>query len=66
MGVAKKYRHLGIEMVMIDEIYRRGPKNGFATGELSWILEDNDVMNRIARRLCGEPYRVYRVYRKDL
>jgi GNAT superfamily N-acetyltransferase len=66
MGVAKKFRHLGIEMVMIDEIYRRGPKNGFASGELSWILEDNDVMNRIARRLCGEPYRVYRVYRKDL
>lgn len=66
MGVAKKFRHLGIEMVMIDEIYRRGPKNGFVTGELSWILEDNDVMNRIARRLCGEPYRVYRVYRKEL
>jgi len=66
MGVAKKFRHLGIEMVMIDEIYRRGPENGFAFGELSWILEDNDVMNRIARRLCGEPYRVYRVYRKDL
>jgi len=66
MGVARTFRHFGIEMVMIDEIYRRGPENGFAYGELSWILEDNDVMNRIARRLCGEPYRVYRAYHKTL
>jgi GNAT superfamily N-acetyltransferase len=66
MGVAKKFRHLGVEMVMIDEIYRRGPENGFSFGELSWVLENNEVMNRIARRLCGDPYRTYRIYRKDL
>lgn len=66
MGVARRFRHLGVEVVMIDEIYRRGPENGFSFGELSWVLEDNEVMNRIARRLCGEPYRVYRVYGKDL
>jgi hypothetical protein len=66
MGVVKKYRHLGMEMVFLDEIYRRGPENGFTSGELSWILEDNKVMNRIAHRLCGDPYRTYRVYRKKL
>jgi GNAT superfamily N-acetyltransferase len=66
MGVTKKFRHLGLEMVMIDEIYRRGPDNGFSCGEMSWILEKNEVMNRIARRLGGDPYRTYRIYRKDL
>ena len=66
MGVAKKFRHLGVEMIMLDEIYRRGPKEGFVAGELSWILEDNTVMNRIAIRLCGAPYRTYRIYQQPL
>jgi hypothetical protein len=66
MGVAKKFRHLGVEMIMLDEIYRRGPEEGFETGELSWILEDNIVMNRIATRLCGAPYRTYRIYQQSL
>jgi GNAT superfamily N-acetyltransferase len=66
MGVARKFRRLGVEMIMLDEIYRRGPQEGFSAGELSWILEDNTVMNRIATRLCGEPYRTYRIYRQSL
>ena len=66
MGVAKKFRHLGVEMIMLDEIYRRGPKEGFVASELSWILEDNTVMNRIATRLSGPPYRTYRIYQQSL
>lgn len=66
MGVARKFRHLGVEMIMLDEIYRRGPKEGFVACELSWILEDNTVMNRIATRLGGDPYRTYRIYQQPL
>ena len=34
--------------------------------ELSWVLEDNEAMNRILRRLTPEPYRRYRVYERAL
>jgi len=66
MGVVEKYRRGGIEAVMLEEIYRAGPLNGFAKGELSWILEDNWMMNKIISRLTGEPYKTYRVYGKEL
>ncbi len=66
MGVVERWRNLGLESVMIEEVYRRGPGRGFVEGELSWILEDNRPMNAIATRLCGPPYRTYRVFGKDL
>ncbi|RMG57391.1 MAG: N-acetyltransferase, partial [Deltaproteobacteria bacterium] len=66
LGVVEKYRKMGLEAVLLDEVYRRGPARGYVEGELSWILEDNEPMNRIIRRLTDEPYRVYRIYGRDL
>jgi GNAT superfamily N-acetyltransferase len=66
MGVIAEYRHSGIEAAMLDHIYTVAPSNGYPIGELSWILEDNAVMNKIASRIAGEPYRTYRVYGKKL
>jgi GNAT superfamily N-acetyltransferase len=66
MGVVKRFRHLGIEAVFLDEIFRKGPSKGYRQGELSWILEDNSVMNRISSKLSGRPSRTYRIYQKQL
>jgi GNAT superfamily N-acetyltransferase len=66
MGVMEKYRHLGIEAVFLNEIFRCGPARGIWTAELSWILEDNEVMKKISAKVGGEPYKVYRVYGKRL
>ena len=66
MGVVKKHRHLGLETVLLNEIYSRGPGMGYRGGELSWILEDNDVTNRICTRIGGPPYRTYRLYGRSL
>ncbi len=66
MGVIDEYRHTGIEAVMLEEIYRVTPLRGYIGAELSWILEDNVVMNRIISRIASEPHKVYRIYRKNL
>jgi len=66
MGVINEHRHSGIEAVMLEEIYRVTPLKGYIGAELSWILEDNAVMNRIISRLASEPYKVYRIYGKSL
>ena len=66
MGVVEEYRKIGIEAAMLEEIYRVGPLNGYCTGEISWILEDNVAMNRIISRLVSEPYKTYRIYGKRL
>ena len=66
MGVVEQYRHAGVEAVMLEEIYRTAPSAGYPRGELSWILEDNHVMNRIISRIVSEPYKTYRVYGKEL
>jgi GNAT superfamily N-acetyltransferase len=66
MGVIAEYRHSGIDAVMLAELYRVTPLRGYVGAELSWILEDNAVMNKIISKVASEPYKVYRVYGKQL
>jgi hypothetical protein len=66
MGVIDERRQSGIEAVMLEEIYRVLPLAGYIGAEMSWILEDNLVMNKIISRIAGDPSKTYRVYRKKL
>ena len=66
LGVSDPFRHLGIELLFFDELFRVGPSFGYLGGEISWVLEDNYKMNRIAERFCGPPYRTHRMYTKDI
>lgn len=66
LGVIREFRGLGIEAVFIEEIFRKGIARGVSEGEFSWILEDNEAMNRVIRRISPEPYRVWRIYGKPL
>jgi len=51
---------------LYTEIARRIRAKGYATTEMSWVLEDNVLMNRAARLLGGHIHKTYRVYRKTL
>jgi GNAT superfamily N-acetyltransferase len=64
MGVKKEYRNRGIEVVMYYETILNALKEGYQWGELSWILEDNVMMNRAAETLGAQLYKKYRVYEK--
>jgi len=64
LGVVNEYRGRGIEALLMFETLKGAVLNGYKSIELSWILENNDMMNRITLN-TGEPYGtyVYRTYR---
>jgi hypothetical protein len=66
MGVVPEYRALGIDALFYVETARAAFRKGYERCEMSWILETNDMMNRIIERLGGKVYKTYRVYEKPL
>jgi hypothetical protein len=66
MGVVKEFQPLGIASVFYDEIYRRAVSGKFKDGEMSWVLENNTMMNRSAELIGGTVSKVYRIYEKSL
>src|SRR5262245_851026 len=71
MGVRKRYQNrrpgafmalLLIEQHRVE--WRRC--HGLVRGELSWILEDNESMKRIADSIGAVHYKTYRIYEKTL
>lgn len=66
MGVIKEFQPLGIASVFYDEIYRRAVSGKFKNGEMSWILENNTMMQRSAELIGGNVSKVYRIYEKSL
>ncbi|RPI58635.1 MAG: N-acetyltransferase [Chloroflexi bacterium] len=66
MGVKPEYRALGIDALFYVETARAAFRKGYKRCEMSWILESNDMMNRIIERLGGTIYKTYRVYQKPV
>ena len=66
LGVVPEYRGMGIDALLYVETARSAFRKGYQRCEMSWILESNDMMNRILDRLGGNIYKTYRVYEKPL
>ncbi len=66
MGVVPEFRNRGIDVIFYAEAVRVSKLRGHRGGEMSWILEDNDMMNNILEKIGGKIYKHYRIYRKDL
>jgi hypothetical protein len=66
MGVVKEFQALGIASIFYDEIYRRAVTGKFKNGEMSWVLENNEMMQRSAELIGGTVSKVYRIYEKRL
>jgi len=69
LGVIDEYRGRGIEALLMYETMKAAILNGYQEFEFSWILENNDMMNRILENLGGphgvHVYRTYRIYQMD-
>ena len=61
-GIKEKYRQQGIDALMYYEVYKIGVAKGYRRGEMSWILEDNTLMNRAAENMGATLYKRYRIY----
>jgi GNAT superfamily N-acetyltransferase len=66
LGVVTEYRKRGLEAVLIREIHRQAARDGIRGAELSWVLEDNVLMNRTIRKAGGRHYKTYRIFAKRL
>ena len=66
MGVIPEYRTMGIDALFYVETAREAFRKGYKRCEMSWILESNEMMNRIIERLGGRIYKVYRLYERPL
>jgi len=66
LGVTEQHRRTGIEALLIYHLFSNGMSRGYYRGEFSWVLEDNQMMNRALERLGGVRYKTYRIYEKEL
>ncbi|PKM92803.1 MAG: hypothetical protein CVU80_01455 [Elusimicrobia bacterium HGW-Elusimicrobia-4] len=63
LGVKKEFRGKGLEAVLYHEMLQSCRKYGYiAGGELSWTLEDNDLINKGIEAMGGVLYKKYRIY----
>ena len=66
LGVLEEYRGKGVDALMYYETVKAAYANNYEWGEMSWILENNDDMNRPIKMFGAEIYKRYRVYEKPL
>jgi len=66
LGIVKDFQHIGLGTILYTELIRRAQKRNLDGGEMSWILEDNEAMNRPIELLGSKLYKKYRVYQKKL
>ncbi len=62
LGVLPQYRGKGFDSVMYWEVLTRAAAHNIFLGEASWVLEDNEMMNRGAKLMNAERYKIYRMY----
>ena len=62
LGVIEEYRASGVAAAFYATLVRNARKLGFGDCEMSWILEDNVLMNRSLEAMGAKPYKTYRIY----
>ncbi len=66
MGVIPEYQGKGIDALLHKEAIINGREVGYNSSELSWVLESNKNMIRVAEKLGANIEKTYRMYTKEL
>ncbi len=67
LGILPQYQRTGADAVLYWELGTRGKPKGIEYGEASWILEDNEMMNKgLTTTMLGKVYKTYRLYQMEL
>ena len=66
LGLRREYRTRGILPLFAWEAFRRGRQAGERSAEASWILEDNEQMNRAMAAMGTRIHRRWRVYDRGI
>jgi len=62
LGVVEEYRASGLAAAFYATLVRNARKLGYGDCEMSWILEDNVLMNRSLEAMGARRYKTYRIY----
>jgi GNAT superfamily N-acetyltransferase len=62
LGVIEEYRTVGVAAGFYAELIRNARRMGYGLSEMSWILEDNVLMNRSLKTMGARKYKTYRIY----
>ena len=66
LGVKPSYQHTGVAAGLYIEHFDTAARTRQAGGEMGWILETNDAMNRAMEGMGGSLAKRYRVYERVL
>ena len=66
LGVVSEMRRIGLYPLLIAESHSRAVARGYVRGEMSWTLEDNDLVNAGIEAVGGHRHKTYRLYEKPL
>ncbi len=62
LGVVEEYRTAGVAAAFYATLVRNSRRLGYNDCEMSWILEDNVLMNRSLEAMGARRYKTYRIY----
>jgi GNAT superfamily N-acetyltransferase len=62
LGVVEEFRTTGLAAAFYAMLVRNARNMGFGETEMSWILEDNVLMNRSIELMGAKRYKTYRLY----
>jgi GNAT superfamily N-acetyltransferase len=62
LGVVEEFRASGLAAGFYATLVQNARKLGFGDCEMSWILEDNVLMNRSLEVMGAKRYKTYRIY----
>ncbi len=66
LGIKIPYRLRGIQSIMMADSLRFLLGKGYTGAEVSWLLEDNELVIAAVRLWGGQLYKTYRIYERPL
>ncbi len=66
LGVKQEHRSRGLQSLLFEQSLRTALERGYTGCEVSWLLEDNELMIRGMKVWGGRVYKTYRMYEKGL
>lgn len=66
MGVLPEYQGQGVYAMLVSESFINGMKRGFQSAEMSWLLETNTDILRVAEKIGGYKEKTYRLYSQQI
>jgi ribosomal protein S18 acetylase RimI-like enzyme len=66
LGIKEGFRKRGLDAILYLDTLRTARELGYTGGEISWTLEDNQLVNRAIESMGGRKYKTYRMYQRTV